>query len=279
MKRIQFLAVMMIIVCSFSLSADKGTIVRVGGDVVIEEEREVEDVVAIGGDIEVYGDVDGEAVAVGGSITIFSNGYIDGNAVSVGGHIHTEEGGIINGDLVEVQDLVSTFIPLNWDDWGGFYWAFRLFSFIGFIALAMVLILFLPKQITVVSDSVEVKPLRAILFGILGVVLIVPVIISLVLSVIGIILIPLFCLIIILAILFGYLAVGRLVGKRLFMALDNADRPILLEGLVGLVLLGLIGMIPVVGWFVKLLVYLIGFGGVIDTIVSKKKSLKISIKE
>lgn len=279
MKRIQFLAFLIIMASSFPLLAEKGTIVRVGGDVVIEGGREVEDVVAIGGDIEVFGDVDGDAVAVGGSITVFSNGYIDGNAVSVGGHIHIEEGGIIDGDLVEVQDLVSTFIPLKWDNWGEFYWAFRLFSFIGFIALAMVLILFLPKQITAVSDSVEVQPLRTIFFGILGFVLIVPVIISLVLSVIGIVLIPLFCLIIILAILFGYLAVGRLIGKRVFIALDSASRPILLEGLVGLVLLGLIGMIPVVGWFVKLLVYLIGFGGVIDTIVSKKKSLKISIEE
>ncbi|HEX9916877.1 MAG TPA: polymer-forming cytoskeletal protein, partial [candidate division Zixibacteria bacterium] len=79
-------------------------IVRIGGDVVVEEDEIVrEDVVTIGGSITVKGKVDGDVTAVGGIIRVTSTGIIEGDATGVGGGVEREPGGVINGDATDIS--------------------------------------------------------------------------------------------------------------------------------------------------------------------------------
>ncbi|MEO8276271.1 MAG: polymer-forming cytoskeletal protein, partial [Thermoanaerobaculia bacterium] len=65
------------------------------------------DVVCIGCSVTVFGQVDGDAVAVGGSVLVESGGLIQGNAVGVGGRVHLESGATVDGDAVAVGGSVQ----------------------------------------------------------------------------------------------------------------------------------------------------------------------------
>jgi len=77
-------------------------IVRFLGDVCIDEDEEIEgDVVTIGGSIKLKGRIDGDAVAVFGSILMAPFSTVDGDAVSVAGRVRMAEGAEVFGDIVD----------------------------------------------------------------------------------------------------------------------------------------------------------------------------------
>ncbi len=77
-------------------------IFRFWGDVTIEPDEIIKGaVVTVRGTIEVKGEVDGDVVAVFGSVELDSSAYIDGDVVSVGGKIYRDNGAIVEGDLVQ----------------------------------------------------------------------------------------------------------------------------------------------------------------------------------
>ena len=73
--------------------------VRIGGDVTVEEGRVVKDAVAIGGSVTVHsgGRVTGDAVAIGGDVHLKANAHVEGDAVAIGGEILKEEGASLGG--------------------------------------------------------------------------------------------------------------------------------------------------------------------------------------
>jgi len=79
-------------------------IFRFWGDVTIEPDEVIKGaVVTVRGTIEVKGEVDGDVVAVFGSVELDSSAYVDGDIVSVGGKIYRENGAIVEGDLVQTS--------------------------------------------------------------------------------------------------------------------------------------------------------------------------------
>lgn len=77
-------------------------IVRFMGNVVIEPDEFIRgDVVTLRGTINVQGEVDGDVVAVFGSVELDSTAYVDGDVVSVGGKIYRDKGAVVKGDLVQ----------------------------------------------------------------------------------------------------------------------------------------------------------------------------------
>jgi hypothetical protein len=77
-------------------------IVRFFGDVHIAQDEVIEgDVVTIGGSIKLKGKVDGDAVAVFGSILMAPYSSVEGDAVSVAGRVRMAEGAEVFGDIVD----------------------------------------------------------------------------------------------------------------------------------------------------------------------------------
>lgn len=78
-------------------------LVRFGEDIEIPEGRVIEgDVVAVGGSVTVLGRVKGDCVAVGGTVHIKGKGVVEGDAVSLGGGVQTSDSASVGGSDVSV---------------------------------------------------------------------------------------------------------------------------------------------------------------------------------
>jgi len=257
--------------------AEDRTIVKFWSDLVVEEAMRVRDAVVIGGHITVNGIVEHDVVAVGGSVMLGPESVVGRNVVSVGGAIDKSEGAEVQGDIVEVNipGLASALTAAFWSNWEGLRWALTIISFIaflGFLALALLTVALLPKPVGLISSAVENHTLKVGLWGILAMALIVPLAILLAVSVVGIVLIPLYVFLVVCAFLTGYIAVARLIGNKITIALKTPDRPMLWETFWGLIVLWAIGWVPIVGWLVKGLSALLGLGGVIVSLLGTRKA-------
>jgi hypothetical protein len=133
-------------------------------------------------------------------------------------------------------------------------------------ALAVILGLLLPQQIKRVADTISKEPLVTGGVGLLSIV-VAPIL--LVLLTITIILIPvtiLGTLLVGLAVLFGWVAIGYEIGQRLALLFKTTWHPSIAAG-IGVLLLGLVTgfatLIPCIGWLVGVIVAILGLGAVV----------------
>jgi len=83
-----------------------GDLVRFGEDITIPAGRTVlGDVVAMGGDINVFGNVTGDAVALGGNVHVQPGGGVRGDAVSIGGRVINDTGRALHGPSVSLPSV------------------------------------------------------------------------------------------------------------------------------------------------------------------------------
>ena len=93
--------------------SDANDLVRFGEDVTIAADKVIDgDVVAIGGDVTVYGRVRGSVTAVGGAVEVRGGGVIEGDAVSLGGGVSTSDSASVGGSNVSVGTMRF------WRGWG-----------------------------------------------------------------------------------------------------------------------------------------------------------------
>ncbi|MEO7973570.1 MAG: polymer-forming cytoskeletal protein, partial [Thermoanaerobaculia bacterium] len=81
--------------------------VSFGRAIEIGPEESTGDAVCIGCSITVKGQVDGDAVAVGGSVHVLGGGVVQGNAVGVGGAVRLDSGATVDGDAVAIGGSVQ----------------------------------------------------------------------------------------------------------------------------------------------------------------------------
>ncbi len=216
----------------------------IGSALTIDEDEVVQDVVVIFGDLEVDGEVRGDAVVIG-SIEI--DGIVDGSVTAVGGSVSLGEEADVYGDVQAVGGRVydpegrirgriteEPLTPLgpvlrDWDrgwDWNWWDppWLDLVNLLLNTMLLAVVVLLVLAvsrRRIDAVADRVRHEPWKAGLIGFIVEVLALPVLVVvstvLVISVVGI---PFFLLLIPLAILtavvlfcMGYAGVALTIGE------------------------------------------------------------------
>jgi hypothetical protein len=248
-----------------SVWADSSTIIKMGKDIVVESGTKVGSVISLGGQITIDGTVDGYAIAIGNSIVLSRDAIVTGNAVSIGGTIVKAKGAQIQGNQTEINTSEAISTALN-EEWQGWSWIFAVISaaiFLCILIIAILTVTLLPGPIKAISSFIVGDTLRVSLWGILGLVLVVPLAVLLTISVIGIVLIPLEVIIVTCAALTGFIAMGRLVGSRMYSLLKKAEQGIIRETFWGLIVLWLIGWLPYIGGTVKVLAVVIGMGGVI----------------
>lgn len=248
--------------------ADTSMIIKMGKDVVVESGTKVGSVISMGGQITIDGTVDGDAIAINNSIVLGTDAVVTGNAVSIGGTIVKARGAQIQGNQTEINtsDFSAAISTALNEEWQGWSWIFAVIStaiFLCILIIAILTVVLLPGPIKAVSSYIEGDPLRVSLWGILGLVLVVPLAVLLTISVIGIVLIPLEVIIVTCAALTGFISIGRLVGTRMYALLKKAEQGIIRETFWGLIILWLIGWLPYIGWTIKVLAVVIGMGGVI----------------
>lgn len=257
----------------------EGNLVVIGGTVTIAENAEVKgDVVLVGGTLTSAGTMNGNMVIIGGAATLEDTAVLKGDIVSTGGTLK-------QSPLAEVSGKITEQSPSEWNFSGSTPWKFSPLSSnylarflaiclesLGMAVLAVIVGLFLPDQTKRVSDTIAKEPL--VTAGV-GLVTIFCAPIAMILISLTIILIPVTFLAVIvcaLAILYGWIAVGNVLGVRV-AGMFHTEWAIPFSSGIGTLLIGLVvgclGLIPLVGWLftfmISLILVVIGLGAVVSS--------------
>ncbi len=242
-------------------------IVRFGSDVMVEEGMQVRDVVVFMGDITVDGPVERDVVVIGGSIVLTNRASVGRNVVAISGVVEQSEDAEVGGDISEIN------IP-------GLYTLFNLFSegrgpgpfpwlavwpiicFASFLTLALLVVAFFPDATQHIADRITANPVKSGVTGLIALLMIVPIGVLLAISIIGLVLIPVEMIVVSAGLMIGYVAVAKWVGGRLTALLKRPPSTSLGDTFWGMIALGLVGLIPFIGWLVEALALVVGFGGV-----------------
>jgi hypothetical protein len=217
--------------------------VSIGQNLVIEKGEVVEgDAVSIGGDLTVKGTVEGDAVSVGGKLTVAPTAVIGGDAVSMGGTLDISPEADVGGEKVAVEGNIPGLKGIKWlgllghaasDLTKRVVEVVKEVVFFGFLMLVTLLLTaFLPRQFGRVDEHLAGDFPRSTLAGV-GIMIVLPLgLVFMAVSIIGIPLIPIVVLAAVVALLVGYVAMARIIGRRLV-----GDRHVMFQVFIGLLLL------------------------------------------
>jgi len=255
-----------------SIQAEK-SVVKVGDDVVVTAGERVESAVAIGGDVEVMGFVEEDVVAIGGDVYLRPGAVVRQNAVSIGGEVEVAAGARLDGDRVEVNDFRLTHLIPFRSPWmhSVVPFGFRVVTFLGFLALGVLVAVLLPAPVQRISQQLKTDPLPSAGWGVLTLVLIIPVIVFLAISIVGIPLIPLAVAGLFILAILGAFGLANLLGERLFQALNKPNTAVVLNVVLGLFLLWVLKFIPFLGWFVNMIILILGLGSVMFVLIKRMR--------
>jgi hypothetical protein len=274
---------------------------RLGGDVSVKAGEAVgSDVVVVLGSAHVDGRVDGDVVAVGGSVYLGPKADVQGSVTTVGGQVVRDAGAQVSGEINEVRASAPTFGPFvrirPWREWTWFGSPFGApadligtIVRIGLVGLfAALLVAMVPGPVRRVADRVRNEPWRAGLVGLAAQLLFIPLlvltVVILAVSIIGIpllLLVPFGLVVMLIGFLLGFAgtgcAVGELIGRRgpgnaqtllvslvvglaIIWGLTVVAR---VAGLGGLPIRMLVGIVLFVGFLLEYLAWTVGFGAVL----------------
>lgn len=217
--------------------------VAMGRDLVIEDGEVVEgDAVCIGGNLTVKGTVNGDVVCVGGHLRVEPTAVICCDVVSVGGTADISPEAEVGGEKVTMEGNIPGLKGLKWlgvlgeaasDLSKRIVEVVKEVVFFGFLMLvALLLTAFLPRQFGRVDEHLAGDFPRSALLGV-GIMIILPVaLVFMAISIIGIPLIPIVILAAIVAVLVGYVVMARIIGRRLV-----GEKHVMFQIFIGLLLL------------------------------------------
>ncbi len=132
-------------------------------------------------------------------------------------------------------------------------------------ALAALTYTLFPSQVKASGNAVLVKPGPVIGWGVLAAILAVPLMVLLVITIIGIPLIVVEIVILAAAALLGYTAIAHLVGNRVIGSASSKPVNPLGAIALGVLLIGLISLIPILGSLISLAIFILGVGSALVT--------------
>jgi hypothetical protein len=249
----------------FGGNAELRTGSRVNGSILI-----------FGGNLRVDGTVEGDITAAGGNIQLRDNAVVRGSVNMMGGSVSRASGARIEGDVTDQSDRSFVFPRVGPVTTPNINVNNPVVEFMGFLfqslitaALAVLVALFIPVQSERVARTAVSQPLVS---GGLGLATVIVLPILMLILVVTIILIPvslILGLLLALAILYGWIAVGIELGKRM-ARLFKSDWTLPLAAGIGTLTLSLViggagRYIWCVGWLLPAAVSLVGLGAVLLT--------------
>jgi len=255
-----------------------GDVLVFGGDVHLHQNSLVEgDLLLMGGVLRAAGEVAGDIVLLGGSADLEASVAIGGDVLALGGSVVKADGASVGGAISEgfpfrfYPRIQQVRLPSNW--WSNpnpaatlRSWAGRgVRSVISSLVLAFVAVMIMaiwPKQTQLVSRTLWRSPGASVGAGVISVLIAVAVIVALVIT---ICLSPVAALALAAAWLFGWCALGLLIGQRLRRALKVRDLAPLWQAAAGVFLLSMAGSLPCVGWMIWVFGGMYALGAVVLT--------------
>lgn len=213
-------------------------------------------------------EVRGDVTVAFGNLTCEDGAIIDGNVRTYFGQFDQYSGCQVGGRVISAfndgdQLSVLPFMP-DLDVPDALAENRKIFEKLGWDAVVVLIFLLFPLRVRVALERVERHPGLSALAGAVAMVAIVPVAIMLVLSIIGIPLIVIEFAALLAGIWIGHAAVALLVGRRLYELIRPHATPSPLAALlIGLVVVSAAQTLPVVGWAVTALVWIVGLGATV----------------
>lgn len=259
-----------------------GDLAVFGGDVTLREGSILDgDALVAGGNLDAAGEIDGDVVIFGGNANLRSTVEVDGDVITLGGTTTTAEGAVVRGRTSEgfsidvVPDLRAPDItPPGWGvSRGDRSWVLTWFlrgirALGGALVLSLLALLVLslwPKQTEQVATTVWRFPAASFGFGLLTLLVIPGLMVLLTVLIVTVCVVPLLALAAAVAWLFGWIALGLLVGRRVLVALKARNAIQLWQAALGVFLISLLGALPCVGWLVWTIGGAFGMGAAILT--------------
>ncbi len=240
----------------------------IGGNATLMQDSTVNgDVAVIGGNVTIDGKVNGDVSAIGGFVSLTDHANITGSVSTLGGTVDRSSQAVVEGKTptrTNQPGPVTTFkspaMQVSVDPITGPLIA--IFQALALAALAVVVNLFAPMPMERASHTALTAPAAAGGVGCLT-------ILVLLIMAITIILLPvslLGFLVLGIAVLFGWLALGLLLGRQLAVWLNQPWSDPINAGagtLVLSLLVSLMNIIPCIGWTGSALVGLVALGAVV----------------
>jgi hypothetical protein len=248
-----------------------GNLLVLGGNSTLEQGSRLNGSLnVIGGTIDANGEIVGDIWVAGGNIDLGPNALVRGSAIINGGNLDRAPGAQITGGVTSNAPFVGPIfegpvvIPVfTISPWMLFGWL--LVKSLLLAMLAAVVVMILPEQVKRTARAVVEQPIGAGLVG-LAVMLLAPIVLVLfAITIIGIPVTIVLAAALIVAVMFGWIALGVELGQRLDDSLKLKIEPVLRAALgtfVLVVVVGAIDLIPIIGWLATAVVSAFALGGV-----------------
>lgn len=250
-------------------------IVVLGGSVQIDGEAR-RDVVVIGGNLVVNGSAV-DVVNIGGSMRIGPDARIRGDVVNIGGILDRSPGAEIEGEVVNVGigglDRIPWFGPstYSWGQWWGISplrIMARTTQLLYWLLLAVLTIALVGDRVSAASHAIAREPIRLGLIGLVGVfALLLLTLFFFILSflIIGIPLLIATLLLWWLGYIFGMVASFQVIGQGLLRVLGKPDASQLGLVVTGCLALSILHYFPLIGTLLWWIAAFLGLGAVFAT--------------
>jgi len=286
----------------------QGDLLVYGGNVTLEAQSQVGgDVTVFGGNVVISGEVAGDVTVWGGDVSIKSGATVRGRVVSVGGKVNREEGADIRGDQVdgwpfpsrpnlpEVPRVpvppqlprVNMHRPWRSNTLRGVGDLFRgVFGIVVMVVLGILVVVFLPRHSETVAETMVKGPVQSFAAGLATIVG--GSVLLIVLSLIAALLIATICLspvglllllpwlIAGVALLFGWISAGLLLGVKVLRAITHKEPNRVAGVAVGIPLLTVVSYIPCVGWLAAVLVVIWSLGAVVFSLFGTRSARTVT---
>ena len=266
-------------------------LVVLGGSANIQENAAVSgDVVILGGSLQLSGAIAGDVVVLGGLADLADTANVEGDVTTISGNLRQQPGAVIEGTINEnftgplplpfsttpapsngANSLPSALAASGSWIWNGIFFLFRSFMW---AVLAIVAVLFLPKNTERVCNALVSSPAASAGLGLLTLPVAVTALVITTITIIGIPLAFFMALVMVTAWAYGLVAVGTETGKRLARALNQSwALPVTAAVgafLVSMLINGFNQVVPCIGWLAPVLVGAAGLGAVVLTLFGSR---------
>ncbi len=249
-------------------------IIRVGGDIRVLKNTVVDNAHAIGGDvtIEEGARVRQTAIAIDGDVILQKNARVDGDAYAVAGEVIAEEGATIAGSSGTLSGWgvygtkrrgINSFVVRYF-----FGSAFHIFKMILGAICGVLIIKWRPNFLRSLATTLNQYPLQSVIWGLCGLLFIIVVVILLTITIIGIPLLPLIGLVTYVAVILGTLGVADWLGEK---SMKDREKSPVQQFLLGMLILGLIGLIPLLGGLMMSVANIFGYGALLFLLLDNNR--------
>jgi len=252
------------VLCLAAAAADEpvdvGTRWAFGQDVHVAADERARDVVVVGGDIEIDGEVSGNALAIGGYIRIEESGRVAGDTVVVGGRVS----GAVEGHRVTVDPGVNGTLTPSSKPLDFARSLYQQVVWLLVVASAAVIVSgIFPNQVRRVARHVEAQPLRTAAIGLVvgGFVVLFSGMFTMLTLGFGLPISVVLVAALLAAWLLGIVALAHALGTR--VDLGRTARTQWVAVLFGIVSIGVLTLVPVVGTVVLVVASSLSVGAVV----------------